>query len=78
MPVDIPGPHTRWRCGICGNLTRFDVARTVQSRDYVHVDLAGVSRVEERNVVSEKIERVWCRWCGGVDSVVCEPRPASG
>jgi hypothetical protein len=31
--------------------------------------------VEEREVLDETVERVTCRWCGSVDSVVVEPRP---
>ena len=44
VPIELPGPQTRWRCNVCGNLTRFDVVRTVRSRDFVHVDLAGEDR----------------------------------
>jgi hypothetical protein len=75
VPVDLPGPGSRWRCGACGNLTRFDVQRSVRSREFVHVSLAGDQEVQEREVVSETIERVTCRWCAAVDSVVLEPRP---
>jgi hypothetical protein len=75
VPVDLPGPESRWRCGACGNLTRFDVVRSVRSREFVHVSLAGDQEVQEREVVSETVERVTCRWCAAVDSVVLEPRP---
>jgi hypothetical protein len=77
VPLSPPTEETRWRCALCGNLTRFDVQRTVRSRDFVHVDLAGVPVVEEREVVSETIERVTCRWCGRADSVELVARPAS-
>ena len=43
MPVTPPGPTTRWRCTLCGNLTRFDVTRSTKAVEYVHVDLAGRS-----------------------------------
>ncbi len=75
MPVDLPGPGSRWRCGACGNLTRFDVVRSVRSREFVHVSLAGDQEVQEREVVSETVERITCRWCAAVDSVVLESRP---
>lgn len=75
MPVAQPGPESRWRCGACGNLTRFDVVRTLRSREFVHVSLAGDPEVQEREVLSETVERVTCRWCAAVDSVVLEPRP---
>lgn len=75
MAVAVPGPNSRWRCGSCGNLTRFDVVRTVRSREFVHVSLAGDPLVAEREVLSEVVERVTCRWCAAVDSVEAEPRP---
>jgi hypothetical protein len=77
MPVNVPGAAQRWRCGVCGNLTRFDVVRLVRSRDYVHVELSGEPRVEERQTLAETVEHVTCRWCGVVDGVVLEPRPAA-
>lgn len=75
MAVPLPGPQTRWRCSLCGNLTRFDVVRTTRAEEYVHVDLAGVAVVDERRVVAETAERVTCRWCGAVDRVEVVPRP---
>lgn len=75
MPVVVPGATTRWRCTLCGNLTRFDVTRATRAVDYVHVDLAGEPVVEERAVVSEVVEHVTCRWCKAVDQVEVVPRP---
>lgn len=78
MPaVPAPTEQTRWRCSLCGNLTRFDVERTVRSREFVHVDLAGVPTVEEREVVTETIATVTCRWCRRPGSVELVPRPFS-
>jgi uncharacterized protein (UPF0210 family) len=77
MPTSMPTAQTRWRCTQCGNLTRFDVTRTLRSREYVHVDLAGEPVVEEREVLAEIVEQVSCRWCRGTDTVSLEPRPAS-
>jgi hypothetical protein len=73
--MSMPNEDTRWRCGQCGNLTRFDLTRTVRSKEYVHVDLAGQATVEEREVLSETVERVVCRWCQGTDTVVVVARP---
>jgi hypothetical protein len=73
--VPAPTAQTRWRCSLCGNLTRFDVERTVRSREYVHVDLAGAATVEEREVVAETVDRVTCRWCRRPESVELVPRP---
>jgi hypothetical protein len=77
MPTPMPTAQTRWRCTQCGNLTRFDVTRTLRTREYVHVDLAGEPAVEEREVLVETVEQVSCRWCRGSDTVSLEPRPAS-
>ena len=73
-----PGPGERWRCAGCGNLTRFDVTRSSKVVEYVHLDLAGEPTVEEREVVSETIESVRCRWCNAVDQVELVDRPGAG
>ena len=78
MPVPTPTADTRWRCSLCGNLTRFDVTRSTRAREYVHVDLAGEPAVEEREVLADVVEHVSCRWCSAVDSVEVVPRPAAG
>ena len=75
MPTPSPGPDTRWRCTVCGNLTRFDVLRTTKAREYVHADLAGDQSIEEREVLDDLVEHVTCRWCNAVDQVELVPRP---
>jgi hypothetical protein len=65
----LPGVVDRWRCGGCGNLTRFDVTRTRRTTDYWHFDLAGDHRVEEERVLAESVESVSCRWCGRSDAI---------
>jgi hypothetical protein len=75
MPVPAPTETTRWRCALCGNLTRFDVQRSTRAREFVHVSLAGEPVVEERQVLAETVEHVTCRWCGRPDSVEVVPRP---
>ena len=77
MSVAQPGPDSRWRCTLCGNLTRFDVLRSVRAQEYVHVDLSGRQVVEEREVLVDDAEHVTCRWCGGRDSVEVVPRPGA-
>ncbi|MFF7727880.1 hypothetical protein [Streptomyces sp. NPDC008001] len=77
MGVPQPTAGTRWRCALCGNLTRFDVTRTTRAVDFVHLDLAGEPSVEEREVVSETIESVRCRWCNAVDQVELVDRPGA-
>jgi hypothetical protein len=71
----VPTATTRWRCGRCGNLTRFDVTRSTRAREYVHLDLAGEPVVEERQVLAETVESVRCRWCDAVDSIELVARP---
>ena len=75
MATPEPTAETRWRCTQCGNLTRFDVVRTVRAREFVHVSLGGDAAIEEREVLADHVERVSCRWCQGVDTVTLEPRP---
>ncbi len=64
-----PTDTTRWRCRQCGNLTRFDVTRASRVVEFVHFDLAGEPSVEEREVITDVIEKVRCRWCDAVDTV---------
>ncbi|AJT67646.3 hypothetical protein T261_6030 [Streptomyces lydicus] len=75
MGVPLPTAETRWRCTLCGNLTRFDVTRRSKVVEYVHLDLAGEPKVEEREVLSESIESVRCRWCNAVDQIELVDRP---
>ncbi|UNO42536.1 hypothetical protein [Streptomyces sp. MST-110588] len=77
MAVPPPTDQTRWRCTLCGNLTRFDVTRRSQVVEYVHLDLAGEAKVEEREVLSESIESVRCRWCDAVDRIELVARPGA-
>ena len=77
MAVPQPTAETRWRCALCGNLTRFDVTRSTRAVEYVHLDLAGEPEIEERDVISESIESVRCRWCNAVDQVELVDRPGA-
>lgn len=69
MSISIPDAAHRWRCGGCGNLTRFDVTRTRRTTEYWHFDLAGDHDVEDTAVQDETVESVTCRWCGRSDAV---------
>ena len=69
MAHSLPDATTRWRCGGCGNLTRFDVTRSSRSTEYWHFDLSGDHNVEESRTDSETVESVTCRWCGRSDAV---------
>ncbi|WP_329563500.1 hypothetical protein [Kitasatospora sp. NBC_01266] len=75
MPVPVPTAETRWRCTLCGNLTRFDVTRSSRVVEYLHLDLAGDPKVEEAEVLSETLESIRCRWCNAVDQVELVARP---
>jgi hypothetical protein len=65
----LPDESTRWRCGGCGNLTRFDVVRTVRTTEYWHFDLAGSYRIEDSTADQETVSSVTCRWCGRGDAI---------
>ena len=54
----------RYRCTACGNLTRFDVTTTRQTRAFHHFTVGGELQVEDEEVLSEQVESVACRWCG--------------
>jgi hypothetical protein len=72
MPVPLPTATTRWRCTLCGNLTRFDVTRSSRVVEYVHLDLAGEPAVEETEVLAEKVaERAGRSATTLVSSCVC-------
>lgn len=71
----LPDERHRWRCNHCGNLTRFDVVRTMRTREFWHCDLAGVPAVEERQILDEALESVTCRWCSSADTVELVDRP---
>jgi len=69
MTATVPDEQHRWRCGGCGNLTRFDVTRTRRTTEYWHFDLAGDHQVEDSELKSETVESVTCRWCGRTDAI---------
>lgn len=69
VTAQIPDTTNRWRCGGCGNLTRFDVTRTRRTDEYWHFDLSGEPVVEDTEVKAETVESVTCRWCGRSDAI---------
>jgi len=69
VTTQLPDDQHRWRCGGCGNLTRFDVTRTRRTTEYWHFDLAGEHNVEETELKAETVEGVRCRWCGRDDAI---------
>jgi hypothetical protein len=78
MAWTLPDERHRWRCGHCGNLTRFDVVRRARTREFWHVDLAGAPEVEGVEVIEEHIDEVSCRWCGNGDRIEVIARPEPG
>ena len=54
----------RYRCGACGNLTRFDVVMTRRTSAFHHYSVGGDLTVEDEQLLEENVERVTCRWCG--------------
>jgi hypothetical protein len=70
-------PESRYRCGACGNLTRFDVLSTRRTRRFVHFSLSGDPAVDEEEVIEETIESITCRWCNASgDQIEIVPRSA--
>jgi hypothetical protein len=55
---------TRYRCGACGNLTRFDVVTELRTNAFHHYNLGGELSVEDEKVLYERVVEVSCRWCG--------------
>lgn len=66
----LPRATPAYRCDACGNKTRFDVFETKSVRAFQHFTLAGGMSVEEEEVLTCRVERVVCRWCGGSEAVV--------
>jgi len=77
MP-QLPDQSTRLRCAHCGNLTRFDVIRTVRSQEFWHATMSGDVQVDETTVLSEDVEEIRCRWCSASDRIEVVPRPEFG
>jgi hypothetical protein len=68
----------RYRCGACGNLTRFDVVATRRTRAFHHFSVGGDLTVEDEELLDERIEEVACRWCGATDRIERLPASAVG
>ena len=66
----MPATSNRYRCTACGNLTRFDVVSTRQTRAFHHYTVGGDLEVEDEEVITETVDEVSCRWCGNGASVV--------
>ncbi len=69
MSIELPEATRRWRCGGCGNLTRFDVSRARRTTEFWHFDLAGDHEIEDTELREEEVESVTCRWCGRSDAI---------
>jgi len=59
----------RYRCTLCGNLTRFDVVERKRTRSFYHFTLGGLLEVEEEEVLDSDVEEVRCRWCNSAANV---------
>jgi hypothetical protein len=59
-----PERVSRYRCGACGNLTRFEVVETRTTRSFHHFSVGGTLDVEDVEVLDQRLESVSCRWCG--------------
>ena len=61
---------SRYRCDGCGNLTRFDVTISQQTKAFHHYSVGGDLVVEDEEVLARNVDAVVCRWCGHGRSVV--------
>lgn len=71
--MDLLDETHRYRCGACGNLTRFDVFERRRTRRYHHYTVGGDLEIEEEEVLDADVERVVCRWCNSADAVEVVP-----
>ncbi len=60
----------RYRCDACGNLTRFDVTISQQTKSFHHFTVGGELVIEDEEVLSRQVDSVVCRWCGHGRGVV--------
>jgi hypothetical protein len=66
------GTGTSYRCGSCGNLTRFEVTSSRRTRAFHHFGVDGSLAVEDEEVLESVVERVVCHVCGASGSVIEE------
>lgn len=66
-----------YRCGHCGNRTRFDVYESIRRRRYAHYTLSGEMTVDEEEILASAVERVVCRWCDRDDAIERDDRPST-
>ena len=65
-----PMDQTRYRCTACGNLTRFDVTVSRQTREFHHFSVGGALEIEQTELLTETVDEILCRWCGHGNDVV--------
>ncbi len=70
-------PGRRFRCGACGNLTRFDVETVERVRRFWHADLSGQARAEQEERLEVEVRAVTCRWCGRADAIEVVDAPGA-
>jgi len=68
----------RYRCGACGNLTRFYVVESRRTRAFHHYSIGGELTVEEEEVLEDRIDQVTCRWCGATGDAIERVTVAAG
>ena len=60
----LPMATPRYRCSLCGNLTRFDVVTTSTVKAFYHYNLGGGLTIEDAETLNSSVDEVSCRWCG--------------
>jgi DNA-directed RNA polymerase subunit RPC12/RpoP len=56
--------RTAYRCGSCGNLTRFGVEASGGEHQLWNVLAGNQPKVRAIEVLGEVVDRVTCQWCG--------------
>jgi hypothetical protein len=67
--MDNTQPIIRYRCDLCGNITRFDVTETMTIKSFYHYGIDGQLNKEDAETLNRIIESVSCRWCNSPSNV---------
>lgn len=60
---------TRYRCLICGNMTRFETVVTRRVKETQNIAVNGTIGPSTVEVIAEHVDEVRCGWCGNHSSV---------
>ncbi len=67
--MDKTEPKVRYRCDLCGNITRFDIVESMTVKSFYHYGIDGELNKEDPVTIHRVIESVSCRWCNSPKNV---------